>query len=307
VQLCWSPSTDDTGVTGYDIYRMTGSGFVRATSTTGTVGGFDGDFGRLYTAYVVARDAAGNVSPPSTLITSVATTGTVPPSPTPIPGDVTPPSQPTGLREGCLADYPGVAFCWTPSTDNVAVTAYDVYRETSTGWLLVRTVPAPTGSFPHLFTESGLVTGNRYTYVVVAKDAAGNLSTPSAPLSALARQGLPTPTPTPTPTPGLSCSVIYTATTWSTGLSASVAVRNTGTTAIDGWTLIIQFSSPDFTLLAGWSAEIIKDGNKIIAKNYPWNKVIQPTRSVYVGFNLTHTGTAPTPTGFTLNGVPCVG
>ncbi len=152
---------------------------------------------------VVARDAAGNVSPPSGLITVTAVTGASPTStPTPPPGDILPPTRPAGLRDACLQDYRGVTFCWQPSTDNVAVTAYDVYRETATGYVKAGTVAAST--FPN-FAESGLVIGQRYTYVVVARDETGNMSSPSDPLSALAREGLPMPDPV--------CSVSYRAAT----------------------------------------------------------------------------------------------
>ncbi|MFC6086096.1 cellulose binding domain-containing protein [Sphaerisporangium aureirubrum] len=310
--ICWTASTDNVAVTGYDIYRLEQTGFVKAASTTGTVGGFSGVYGRHYTMYVVAKDAAGNVSPPSTLITVSASTGTPPPTPTPTPtppGDVTAPSQPSGLREPCLADYPGVSFCWNASTDNVAVTAYDVYRETPGGWLRAGTVPTPTGTFPlHFYESSGLVTGTRYVYVVVAKDAAGNLSVPSLPFSALARQGLPRPpTPTPTPTPSLSCSVGYAMNVWYNGLTASITLKNTGTTNIDGWILIVEFSSSNFILTSGWSGDVIQDGNKIIFKNLPWNKVIQPNMTIQLGFSASYTGTPPSPMRSTLNGVPCTG
>jgi len=68
VQLNWTPSTDNVGVAGYDIY----SGGTRVntsdiTATSYTVGGLAP--GVSYTFTVTARDAAGNVSPPSSAIT----------------------------------------------------------------------------------------------------------------------------------------------------------------------------------------------------------------------------------------------
>ncbi|MEO3809409.1 cellulose binding domain-containing protein [Sphaerisporangium sp. B11E5] len=303
--ICWTASTDDTGVTGYDIYRLEQSGFVKATTTTGTIGGFSGVYGRRYTMYVVARDAAGNTSPPSSLITVTASTGVVPTaSPTPTPGDVTPPSQPANFQEPCLADYPGVSFCWQPSTDNVGVTAYDVYRETATSWLLVGTVlPNRT---PLHFYQSGLVTGTRYTYVVVARDAAGNLSSPSAPLSALAREGLPRPTPTPTPTPtGISCHATYSATVWYNGLTATITIRNTGTVPIDGWSVIIEYGSSGPRLMQGWAATWSQSGSQISATSMPWNRVIPPGGSIQIGYTASYTGTPPVPVRISVNGVPC--
>ncbi|MDH2428302.1 cellulose-binding domain-containing protein [Sphaerisporangium sp. TRM90804] len=303
--ICWTASTDDVGVTGYDIYRLEPGGFAKATSTTGTMGGFSGVYGRRYTMYVVARDAAGNTSPPSSLITVTASTGVVPTaSPTPTPGDVSPPSQPAGFREPCLADFPGVSFCWQPSTDDVGVTAYDVYRETATGWLRAGTVTI-LGALVH-FTESGLVTGNRYTYVVVARDAAGNLSTPSAPLGAPAREGLPRPTQSATPTaPAISCHATYSTTVWHNGLTATVTIRNTGTVPLDGWTVVIEYASSGIRLTQGWSATFTQSGSQIRATNTPWNRIIPPGGSIQIGYAASYTGTPPVPVRISVNGVPC--
>ncbi|HEX8270932.1 MAG TPA: zinc-dependent metalloprotease family protein [Flavobacterium sp.] len=55
---------------------------------------------------------------------------------------------------------------WTASTDNVAVTAYDIYQNGS-----YRTTVSGTSS-----TVSGLSASTTYSYYVVAKDAAGNTS-----------------------------------------------------------------------------------------------------------------------------------
>ncbi|MEV5008500.1 fibronectin type III domain-containing protein [Streptomyces sp. NPDC056159] len=85
VSLGWTASTDDVGVTGYDVFR---DGYqvasVSGTTTLAVVGGL-----MPATAYdftVRARDASGNVSPPSAPLT--ASTGPyVPESPAPYPGD----------------------------------------------------------------------------------------------------------------------------------------------------------------------------------------------------------------------------
>ncbi|NUP00493.1 MAG: hypothetical protein HOW71_41160 [Nonomuraea sp.] len=297
--ICWNSSADDTGVAGYDLYRLDADGFVLAGSTTSTIGGFSGELNRLYTMYVVARDAAGNVSPPSTLITVPATLGMTPTtSPTPDPGDRVPPSKPTGLRDACLQDYRGVTFCWQPSADNVAVTAYDVYRETATTYTKAGTIPQ--SGFPN-FAEPGLETGRRYTYVVVAKDAAGNLSAPSDPLSALAREGLPSPTPTP----GLSCAVSYRAAAWSSRLNAEITVRNTGTAAIDGWTLTVDYPASSVRLLSGWSAGWTQSGARLSGTARQWNKVIAAGSATQIGFTASYSGTLPAPVAFALNGRPC--
>ncbi|MGC5011198.1 cellulose binding domain-containing protein [Streptosporangium sp. DT93] len=301
--ICWNASTDENGVVGYDLYRLEVGGFVRATTTTGTVGGFSGELNRAYTMYVVARDAAGNVSPPSALITVSATVGMTPTaSPTPLPGDRQPPSKPAGLRDACLQDFPGATFCWQPSTDNVAVTAYDVYREGLSSYVKVGTITPP--QFLN-FAESGLVTGLRYTYVVVARDAAGNLSAPSDPLSALAREGFPSPRPTPTPTAGPSCAVSYEVTSWGSGLHAQITVRNTGTTAIDGWTLTMDYPAPGVRLSSGWSADWTQEGSRLTAASKPWNRVIAAGAATQIGFVASYSGSLAAPVGFGLDGTAC--
>jgi len=81
VDLAWTASTDDVGVTGYDIYRD-GS----LLTTTGPVTAYPDTTVSPETTYqysVRARDAAGNVSDPSN--TATATTPALPPLPGPDP------------------------------------------------------------------------------------------------------------------------------------------------------------------------------------------------------------------------------
>ncbi|KAA9373907.1 hypothetical protein F5972_33630 [Microbispora cellulosiformans] len=306
VGLCWSASTDDVGVTGYEVYRLTATGFVKASSPTGTTTVMGGlAYGQVYTFYIVAKDADGHTSPPTALINARAVTGMVV-SPSPVPGDTTPPSKPSGLRDNCVADFPGTAFCWTASTDDVGVTGYAVYRLTSTGWLLVGTRTSP------YFMEGNLTTYNKYTYVVVAIDAAGNVSVPSDPITTTALPGFPTPTPSPSPsitpksTPTPICKVAYTQSTWWTGFSASVSIMNTGSTAISGWTLRFAFPSAGERITQGWSADWSQGtDNLVTASNLAWNANIAPGASVSIGFNASHTGVSDPPGSFSLNGAPC--
>lgn len=63
----------------------------------------------------------------------------------------------------------GVTLTWTGSTDNFAVTGYNVYRDA----VLITTVATLT------YTDSGLTAATTYSYTIRARDAAGNLSTAS--------------------------------------------------------------------------------------------------------------------------------
>jgi hypothetical protein len=76
VSLSWSASSDNVGVTGYDIFRRQGTS--GSFSQVGSAGGTTFTSGRLapdttYQFFVVARDAAGNSSGNSATVT--ATTG----------------------------------------------------------------------------------------------------------------------------------------------------------------------------------------------------------------------------------------
>ena len=123
------------------------------------------------------------------------------------PTDTVAPSVPTGLQAGAITNT-SVALTWTPSTDNVGVTGYDIYRGTT----LAGT--STTASF----TATGLTASTAYSFTVRAKDAAGNVSASSAAVAA---------TTTGTPTPG-ACKVNYSANSWNTGFTASIKLTNTG-------------------------------------------------------------------------------
>jgi hypothetical protein len=83
--------------------------------------------------------------------------------------DTTPPSQPQNLTAAAVSRTQ-VQLSWDASTDNVGVTAYDIYRD---GSLLAS--PAP----PAGYLDQAAQPGTTYSYSVVARDAAGNASQPS--------------------------------------------------------------------------------------------------------------------------------
>jgi chitodextrinase len=59
INLSWATSTDNVGVTGYDVYR---NGSKILTTTATSMGDTGLSAGTTYTYYVQAKDAAGNVS-----------------------------------------------------------------------------------------------------------------------------------------------------------------------------------------------------------------------------------------------------
>src|SRR5262249_29723199 len=89
------------------------------------------------------------------------------------PSDTAPPSSPPGLRAGTTA-ADTMAVLWSPTSDNVGVAGYTVYRNGQA-----------VGTTAQLqFKDTGLSQGVTYAYTVVAFDASGNRSAPSAPVYA---------------------------------------------------------------------------------------------------------------------------
>ena len=85
-------------------------------------------------------------------------------------GDTTAPSAPANLVSTGKTSS-SISLSWGASTDNVAVTGYKLYDNTT---LLASSTGAAT-----TYTLSGLKSGTVYTLTARATDAAGNLSTPS--------------------------------------------------------------------------------------------------------------------------------
>ncbi len=87
--------------------------------------------------------------------------------------DITKPSAPTNLTVATQGSSE-VQLSWTASTDNVGVTAYDIYRNNA------KVSAVSTNSV----LDTGLTAGTTYSYYVVARDEAGNLSPASTSVSA---------------------------------------------------------------------------------------------------------------------------
>jgi chitinase len=155
--LYWTASTDNVGVTGYDVYKAS----VLVGSTTGgtsfTVTGLTSNV--TYSFTVKAKDAAGNISASSSAL-NVTTSGSV---------DTTAPTAPTNLIASA-ATYNSVTLSWAASTDNVAVSGYDIFRAT----VLIGSTSGATS-----FNVTNLDPSTMYSFTVKAKDAAGNISTAS--------------------------------------------------------------------------------------------------------------------------------
>jgi len=118
-----------------------------------------------YSYQVEAYDAANNVSPVSN--TSTVTT----PSPAP---DKTVPTAPTKLAAAVVSTNQ-VNLSWVASTDNVGVTNYDIYRSNTK----IATIDAASSTDSNglvSYGDTSTLPRTSYSYVVYARDAAGNKS-----------------------------------------------------------------------------------------------------------------------------------
>jgi hypothetical protein len=78
---------------------------------------------------------------------------------------------------------------------------------------------------------------------------------------------------------------------WNTGFTGTIRITNSGTSAINGWSL--QWNYTDGTTVTNsWNA-IVTGGNPYSASNLDWNKTVQPGQFVEFGFQGTKSHNAP--------------
>lgn len=152
--LSWSPSSDNVGVTNYQIFQDNNNIGNSGTLTSFTVSGLSSE--TTYVFSIRAQDSAGNTSSTSNLVT--VTTTAIP--------DTTPPAPVSNLSASNTTST-STLLSWSASSDNVGVVNYAVYRN---GTLL-----SNSGSNTS-FSVTGLFANTSYTFTVRAADAAGNLS-----------------------------------------------------------------------------------------------------------------------------------
>jgi hypothetical protein len=81
-------------------------------------------------------------------------------------------------------------------------------------------------------------------------------------------------------------------------------VTNTGTTALNGWSLGWAYTAGQRVTQA-WSASAVQTGTQVTVTNASWNGALAPGAAASFGLNGTHTGSNPRPAAFTVNGQPC--
>jgi len=153
VMLRWSGAADDVGVTGYQVVHGTDV-VARVTGAAATLTGLPAAVEQCYR--VLALDAVGQRSPLS-------------PQACATPPDVTPPLPPT------LVDAKGVSesevvLHWANASDDVGVTGYEIRRDGAVDATVAETTTR----------VGGFKVSTRHCWTIVARDAAGHRSVPSA-------------------------------------------------------------------------------------------------------------------------------
>jgi N,N-dimethylformamidase beta subunit-like protein/concanavalin A-like lectin/glucanase superfamily protein/galactose oxidase-like protein/Big-like domain-containing protein/Kelch motif protein len=304
IALSWTAATDNVGVTGYNVHRSTVSGFTatagnRIAQPAGTTYTDAGLAAGTYYYLVVARDAAGNLGPPSNQASATATSDTIAPT-----VSVTSPAagatvSATITITATASDDVGVAGVQF-LVDGAPFGAEDTTSPYSVSW------------------DSRSVTNGSHTLGARARDAAGNTSTstitvtvsnvvPAGLIAAYAfDEGAGTTT---ADAAGKGHTGTITAATWTTGGKNGNALSFNGTNA---WVTIADAADLDLTngmtleawvkpsALSGWNSVVMKEGTATTMSytlyandGNPW-----PSGTVHIGtLDREVVGTAPVALG----------
>ena len=169
MSLAWKPSTDNVGVTGYEIYRGTTPTSISAIGVSPTNSYIDTTVAPAKTYYyqVDAYDAVNNHSAKSAVFNGTSLPDTTPPT---TPGNVAVVAQ-TG---------PQAVITWTASTDDWAVANYQIYRGTASNNLTL--IGSVLTTVPLTYTDTRITSGKTYYYGVAAFDTTKNMSVMSTPI-----------------------------------------------------------------------------------------------------------------------------
>lgn len=152
VDLNWTASTDDIGVTNYEIF-VDGNLYDTSATNSATLTGLTQN--TSYAITVFAKDAAGNTSTVSNT-ENITTDNFI---------DTEAPTAIADLTASNITSST-VDLNWTASTDNAAVTSYEIFQDgISIG-----------SSATNSYSVTGLTPETSYNFTVFAKDAAGNTS-----------------------------------------------------------------------------------------------------------------------------------
>ncbi len=135
----------------------------------------------------------------------------------------------------------------------------------------------------------------------VAINSGGTSTPPSNPPSSPPSSP---PASNPPPQGSASCRVAYATNVWTGGFTANVTVTNTGSTAVNGWSLAFGLPSGQ-SITSSWNAGVTTSGGSVTARNVDWNRTIPVNGTASFGFQGTYSGSFAAPSAFTLNGSTC--
>jgi hypothetical protein len=192
------------------------------------------------------------------------------------------PGQPTASAVTATA----ATISWPAASGGVK---YEIYRQNGTTSEQLGETPGTS------FTVHNLTPGTPYTVNVLTRDAAGNVSWASPPLTFQ------------TGTPATSvCAVTFADTSdWGNGFVASIDITNTGTAALDGWALSFGWPTGWQQMSSGWNGTWTQAGTTVQASNADFNQKVAPGDTINIGFVGAYQGPNAAPALFTLNGSLC--
>jgi hypothetical protein len=101
-----------------------------------------------------------------------------------------------------------------------------------------------------------------------------------------------------------ACHVTYTPDQWQGGFTANVTINNTGTAAINNWTLTFTFPG-DQKITSAWNGVESQTGENVTITSESYNATIAAGSSTSLGFQGTWTNSDTSPTSFSVNGTAC--
>lgn len=163
IDLSWSASTDNIGVSSYDVY-VDGNLEASTSNINYTITGLSSNI--TYDLTVSARDIADNVSPQSAPLTVVTQEDTEAPS---VPMNIV------------ISDETDVSFkiTWDPSTDNTEVIHYNIYIDN----IFYDMINISS------YTVYDLTASTTYSVTLEAVDGLNNTSAQSVPVNATTTDG----------------------------------------------------------------------------------------------------------------------
>jgi endo-1,4-beta-xylanase len=147
--------------------------------------------------------------------------------------------------------------------------------------------------------STGLISGTptaaaNNTVTVTVKDATGATGTASFAWNISGSGG-----------GGGTCHVTYTRNSqWAGGFTAQVTIANTGTTAINGWSLTFTFPG-DQKVSSNFNGGFSQSGENVTLTNASYNAAIAAGASITDGFQGTWTSNDTSPASFSVNGTAC--